>query len=289
MTSPSSLRYEYNFLSDGERIVYDALCTAADEWLNAKVEAVFSVSVPNEDGISADRAKAVLYAAQRDNPLMRTYLARVTISVDGDTVRFADGSNSYMPNVFDVRAQIYAIVSKRNSFFSTMPQGLTDYETYAFIALSLSDHISYSFAAEKTFNNYGQKDDCTKAVWAASGVYGGLINKSAVCYGYAETFQYLCHSAGLFCTTVNGTGLGGGKHRWNIIQLDDGYYHVDVTWTQTRLKNVPNPTEEQLEFLEWYKYRYFCLTDTQVKTDHIITEPLRPACTAEKYKYNGAM
>ncbi|MBE6847094.1 MAG: hypothetical protein E7503_03040 [Ruminococcus sp.] len=58
--------------------------------------------------------------------------------------------------------------------------------------------------------------------------YGALINGNAVCEGYAEAYQLLMDIAGIECLYVEGDA--SERHGWNMIRLEDGYYHVDATW-----------------------------------------------------------
>ena len=58
-------------------------------------------------------------------------------------------------------------------------------------------------------------------------LYGALVDKSAVCQGYAEAYDYLLEQVdieGYICTSVE------LYHAWNIIYIGDEPYHVDVTW-----------------------------------------------------------
>lgn len=59
---------------------------------------------------------------------------------------------------------------------------------------------------------------------------GALLNGSAVCEGYAEALKLICDREGIPCIMVVGQG-GGGAHKWNYVQMDDGlWYLVDTTW-----------------------------------------------------------
>ncbi|HBN56634.1 MAG TPA: hypothetical protein DD414_07645, partial [Lachnospiraceae bacterium] len=57
--------------------------------------------------------------------------------------------------------------------------------------------------------------------------YGVLVDRIAVCEGYALAYKYLLNQAGINCYMVTSTTM---KHGWNLIELDGEYYHVDVTW-----------------------------------------------------------
>ncbi len=57
---------------------------------------------------------------------------------------------------------------------------------------------------------------------------GVLLHHQAVCDGIAKMFKYLCDAAGLKCIVVQGTSRDQG-HAWNIVCLDDIWYHLDLT------------------------------------------------------------
>ena len=55
--------------------------------------------------------------------------------------------------------------------------------------------------------------------------------KKVVCEGYAKAFQYLCELAaipGVKCYSVTGT-MSGGNHMWNVVEVGNARYLVDVT------------------------------------------------------------
>ena len=63
--------------------------------------------------------------------------------------------------------------------------------------------------------------------------YGALVEKKAVCQGYAEAFQLLMSLAGIDYKTVSGSTRrqGDENHSWNLVKLPgEDYCHVDVTW-----------------------------------------------------------
>ncbi len=57
--------------------------------------------------------------------------------------------------------------------------------------------------------------------------YAAIVNKLAVCGGYASAYQYLLTQVGIKCEYVNSQEL---DHAWNIVYIDDIPYHVDTTW-----------------------------------------------------------
>ncbi len=64
--------------------------------------------------------------------------------------------------------------------------------------------------------------------------YGALMNKSAVCQGYAMLFYRLMLEAGVEVRLVSGAVDGVG-HSWNIVDPENKneYYHIDCTYGST--------------------------------------------------------
>ncbi len=60
--------------------------------------------------------------------------------------------------------------------------------------------------------------------------YSALVSPyKTVCAGYTASAKLLCDRYGIPC--VNVTGLGGERHAWNYVQMDDGaWYAMDCTW-----------------------------------------------------------
>lgn len=55
--------------------------------------------------------------------------------------------------------------------------------------------------------------------------YNAMVNKSAVCQGYALLFYKMATEADVPCRIVTSS-----THAWNIVKLDGKWYHIDVTW-----------------------------------------------------------
>ena len=114
--------------------------------------------------------------------------------------------------------------------------------------------------------------------------YGCLMDGMAQCQGYAKAFQVLLAKVGIQALYVSGQG-NGGNHGWNIVRIDDYYYHVDVTWDDP----IVQPGESDL-----LRNTYLNVPEEYIEEDHVI-EPTRtayelPVCTswaANYYNVNG--
>ena len=60
--------------------------------------------------------------------------------------------------------------------------------------------------------------------------YAALVNKTAVCQGYASLFYRLMLELGVDCRVITGLAATGEPHAWNIVKLGPVYYNLDATW-----------------------------------------------------------
>lgn len=84
--------------------------------------------------------------------------------------------------------------------------------------------------------------------------YGALVDKKAVCQGYALAFLELTRQLGVTCEMVTSVSV---NHAWNMIKVGDNYYHVDVTWNDP-LKDMLGRAKhiffmKSTQFFETYK------------------------------------
>lgn len=92
---------------------------------------------------------------------------------------------------------------------------MTDYEK----ELAIHDYIVMNC-------EYGYVDTSKEYAYRA---YGCLVQKKAVCNGYAEAMTLLLTCAGVENEIITGTA-GGELHAWNQVMIDGEWYHVDATW-----------------------------------------------------------
>jgi len=59
--------------------------------------------------------------------------------------------------------------------------------------------------------------------------YGAIVEKSAVCDGYALALKYLMNRCGYECIVIPGT-VNGADHVWNTAFWDGVWHEMDITW-----------------------------------------------------------
>ncbi|WMJ79094.1 transglutaminase domain-containing protein [Clostridium sp. MB40-C1] len=110
--------------------------------------------------------------------------------------------------------------------------------------------------------------------------YGILIKGTGVCSGYARAMYRLLNMAGVECLYVVGYGLNDStsvSHAWNMVKIEDEYYHLDVTWDDPITYSGKDIVT----------YNYFNLTDEKMQLDHSWDTRKYPKCTSTKYTYRG--
>ena len=104
--------------------------------------------------------------------------------------------------------------------------------------------------------------------------YGVFVKGKAVCEGYAKAFKMLMGIADIDCVLVTGNvGEDDIPHAWNMIKLDNSWYHVDVTYDD------PNPETKEIVYL------YLNVTDEVIERDHKWNKNNTPEAVDTKYDY----
>ncbi|MEE0914670.1 MAG: transglutaminase domain-containing protein [Ruminococcus sp.] len=162
---------------------------------------------------------------------------------------------------------------------SNAPKQVSDFEIEKYVNDYLIDNCEYDHESAESELILANENDA----------YGALVDKKAVCEGYARAFQLLCSRLGLDCVNVTGESEGVG-HQWNCVKIEDEWYYIDVTW---------NDSDGEAEYL---KYDYFNLTSEQLDNTHDVDATFSelsddeynesfsynifvPECTSEKYNY----
>lgn len=121
----------------------------------------------------------------------------------------------------------------------------------------------YSWIVNNVNYDWTHQDRMKETPRASFTPYGGLMNRKAVCLGYATSFQLLCDLAGVECITVVGAAHSStSDHAWNMVQLNEAWYCVDVTWDANYREQGASSGRQE----EW---DYFNVTSERMAdTDH---------------------
>ncbi len=169
-------------------------------------------------------------------------------------------------NTLEQDQSLFAAVDEINSII--LEPGMTDYEKEKAVHDFLIQTLKYDTSSKII-------DEIPESSFHA---LGALQTGTAVCQGYSELMMLLLNRAGIPCRMVIGEA-DGSSHSWNMVLLNGGPYHVDVTWDDPVTENGKDSL----------CYDYFNLTDNEIKQEHIWLYENYPPCTAieENYFYKN--
>lgn len=163
---------------------------------------------------------------------------------------------------FDIRETKYQDADTLNAAFETRdamvqeiladcPDG-SDYDRVVYLndALTARNAYNSAVAAGKSSQAQASAWECISALEGNSGTAG------PVCEGYARAFQVLCNELNIPCVLVDGEAKSHADdqpedHMWNYVQIDDGWYAVDVTWNDPYVASNPEEKNTGFECRDW--------------------------------------
>lgn len=173
----------------------------------------------------------------------------------------------------EVKRREQMVNDKVNEIVGTLiTDGMKDYEKEKALHDYLINNCKYDSSTTVVA-------DLPREVFTA---YGALINKSAVCQGYALAFDKLLKAANIETQIVvgdakNQEGSGYISHAWNLIKLDGEYYHVDTTWNDPVIADGS----------DILRYSYFNVTDEQLLKNHKWERNNYPDANGTKYSFEN--
>lgn len=270
--------YQYSCLTSAEKQVYNVLASAAKNADN-----IIDLKSYN---VNKDLLGKIFTAVITDNPQYFWVTNTYSYGYRGDDGRatyiilyYTDGTKMDEINNETLEAVNLADRSKIQTQIAEFNAG----------AKAVLDNISPSLSPvekERKIHDYILKntsyDSATANSYSGTGAsphpsfnaYGALVKNSAVCMGYAELFQYLCYQVGINVTQI--TGETSVAHMWSCVQLDNKWYHVDVTWDDASSNGYPI-------------YEYFNVTEAQISRDHIIDniDASVPEANSTEYSFDN--
>lgn len=132
------------------------------------------------------------------------------------------------------------------------------------------ENVTYDHDSEYIAGTRPIEETTSSAAWNA---YGALVLRNAVCEGIACSFKLLCDRVNVPSIVAIGRA-GGERHAWNIIGINNRFYHVDCTWDLRSSISTEVP---------YARYRYFNLPDRIIETNHRPEAQFLPVCGSLRY------
>lgn len=142
-----------------------------------------------------------------------------TLGVGASDEYFADGITAA-----DVGEKISSLDGEIRAIAASADSLTTPADKVAAVHDALTAKITYKLESQASAGN---------ADYVRS-AYGALVRGEGLCEAYAKSFKIVMDEIGIPCITVQGTysdeNSGGAQlHMWNYVNLDGGWFGVDVT------------------------------------------------------------
>ncbi len=260
-------RYAYNLLGEDEKLVYNLLLGAVNDFVPEVTE--LGACVTDE------QIKKIFDYIHRDYPEIFWFRHGATFYFDTDTHIVNRVELVYCLTQQEKEERQAQIEEETAKFLNCVNDMMSDYEVVLRVyenIIRLVDYDTIGLERQKKTSVSADKPDDLRSV------YGVLVNKKAVCAGYAKAMQYLLNRCGIECLYVT-----SDTHAWNIVKLEGDYYHLDVTWGDG------SDTKKEKNTTDAISYDCFCITTQEVLRleEHTpVPDFPVPECTAVTCNYH---
>lgn len=261
-------KYYYNQLDNTAKLIYDTIESNLSNMTSGNYEIKLSSQIADVlyedygenkldtsfqsawDALMLDRVDTFFIDVTKVNLKMRktTYGKKVTYAL---SIAPAD-SNGYLANGLESKEKVDNILNEIKEIRDNIVKSLNGI-----------DYNKIMHAHDWIINNLQYEQNITNN--NVYNLYGALIEKSAVCEGYAETLKYILDEAGVQCVLVSGTATNSeGKterHEWNYVQLYGKWYAIDSTWDDPVVKGTGYVSDS-------IKHRYFLVGSNEMNKNH---------------------
>lgn len=250
--------YYYNKLNDGQKKIYESIANAVK---NFESEFPIRDYVADSKENFAQEVSVSIAAFINDHPevfYIESQYSTYTLSgFDGDIGYIK--LNYTEPTLEDVNLKIEAIKQKIQEY-TEGTQNLSDYEKELYIHDKLAQNVTYS-----------NLEDLPRAYHTAEGPF---LENIGVCDGFTKTLQILYDQVGIDSIIVLGV-LDDNPHAWNLVNIEDNWYHVDLTSSRSIVEETGIIT-----------HAYFNLSDERMQKIATFDNPeLLPKADSLDYNY----
>ena len=226
-------KFYYNNLDNYSKLIYEALENQKDSLKTgnstinisnklgeaidngSSIEAIFSVAInafeyDNPDIFYLDPSKMILYYEKNSFGNYKIYIKN-----DEQYSNYLINSFSGQDDIQRAQNEINDVVAKIEANVNSISG---DYNKILYIHDWLTENVKYDETISRT-----NKDT----------IYGTLVEKEAVCGGYAKTFAYILDRTNIKSIIIQGVGTneqGQENHAWNYVSLNNKWYGIDCTW-----------------------------------------------------------
>ena len=250
--------YYYNKLNDGQKKIYESIANAVK---NFQSEFPIRDYVADNKENFAQEVSVAIAAFINDHPevfYIESQYSTYTLSGFNGDIGYIK-LNYTESTLEDVNSKIEIIKQKIQEYI-TGTENLSDYEKELYIHDKLAQSVTYS-----------DLEDLPRAYHTAEGPF---LENIGVCDGFTKTLQILYDQLGIDSIIVLGV-LDDNPHAWNLVNIEDNWYHVDLTSSRSIVEETGIIT-----------HAYFNLSDESMKKIATFDNPeLLPKADSLDYNY----
>lgn len=97
------------------------------------------------------------------------------------------------------------------------------------------------------------RSDKKESIYKSNTAYGTLLQGYGICGGYSDAMKIFLDRFG-----VNNYKISSENHVWNLVNIDNAWYHLDLTWDDPVVK------DEQGNIIDILEYDYFLITTDEL-------------------------
>ncbi len=154
-----------------------------------------------------------------------------TLDSEKGTIKSLRLTNTYASYASDENAlaeKKAAIDREVNAILASIPEAVSPAEK----ALLVHDWFAVHYEYDTPASLQGDPVEAHR-------IEGLFLNKKAVCQGYALGYMYVLEKLGIDSVYVSSKPM---NHAWNLVNIGENWYHVDVTWSDQGIAGLGDVT-----------------------------------------------
>ena len=221
-----------------------------------------SANIKIERSTTSDKIRNAIRWVMRDNPDIFWFAHQYHYDEASSTIHF---QYTFSPErVKTIQHSVNDVIE--NDFCIEYVKNLSQQEQVAYVYKWLVTYCTYN--ANSAYNQ---------------SIYSVFVRRNSVCTGYAKAAQYLFNLLGIESRLVFGrlhNDKEDGRHCWNLVRVDNEYYHFDACFGDSILDNVAIKSGVQKLFkIDGINYNFLCVsTDDILRTRSIEDITTLPDC-----------
>ena len=186
----------------------------------------------------------------------------------GDEVKKITFKGNYLYTPEEKKQIEELIQESAAKMLEKIPADATDYEKVKYVYETTIKNTEYDMQAEDNQN-----------------ICSVFLNGASVCQGYAKAVQYLLMELNVPASLVIGSVENGEGHAWNLVKVNNQYYHLDATWGDASYL-VQQQGNTPIQNTPAINYDYLCVTTEEILRTHSLGELISlPQCNSREDNY----